>query len=269
MTASQGPLRQSWAWWSFTYGDPADPLRLLPVSADMGYMGVEMLPVELWPHAAEAGLQLATHNGQTDLRVGFNDRGHHEALRREVEANLLLAERAGVGALIVFAGDRNGRSDTEAADITAEGLAPLAAKADDAGVTLVLELLNSRVDHPGQQGDTIGFCAAVVEAVDSRALRVLYDIYHAHTMGADAVDDLIAHLPVVGHVHTAGAPGRRDIDGAQEIDYSAALSALARAGYDGIVGHEFVPRGDPVDALRRAYELTESAAARPGQAALS
>ena len=126
---------------------------------------------------------------------------------------------------------------------------------------LVLELLNSVVDHPGQQADSIAFCASVVAQVGSPWLRILYDLYHAYTMGADGCADLLDHLPAVGHVHTAGVPGRRDLDGQQTVDWAEVLRALSAAGYDRVLGHEFVPRGEAVAALRAAYELTERAPA--------
>jgi hydroxypyruvate isomerase len=155
--------------------------------------------------------------------------------------------------VIVFSGDRIGDgADAPAIAACIEGLAPVVAHAEQAGVRLLMELLNSKVDHPGHQCDRTAFGAEVVRTIGSPALRLLYDGYHMQLMEGDLMRTIRANIDLIGHVHTAGAPGRRDLDDRQEIHWPAIAGLLRHLGYQGWVGHEFIPRGDPVAALRAA-----------------
>ena len=245
-------IRQSFAWWSFTAGREVEPAALLREAAAAGAMGVEMLPEPLWPVARDAGLSLVTLTGHT-LERGFNDRTLHAALHDEVRRNIDSAAAGGVEAVIVFSGNRIGDgADAPAIEACIEGLASVVAHAEQAGVRLLMELLNSKVDHPGHQCDRTAFGAAVVRGLGSPALRLLYDGYHMQLMEGDLSRTIRAHFDLIGHVHTAGAPGRRDLDDRQEINWPAIAGLLRHLGYQGWVGHEFVPRGEPVQALRAA-----------------
>ena len=245
-------MRQSFAWWSFTLGREVEPAALLRDAAAAGAQGVEMLPEALWPVARDAGLSLVTLTGHA-LERGFNDPALHASLADEVRRNIDAAARGGVEAVIVFSGNRIGEgADGPAIEACIEGLSPVAAHAEQAGVRLLLELLNSKVDHPGHQCDRTAFGAAVVRGVGSPVLRLLYDGYHMQLMEGDLSRTIRAHFDLIGHIHTAGAPGRRDLDDRQEINWRAIAGLLRHLGYRGWVGHEFVPRGDPVAALRAA-----------------
>lgn len=244
--------RQSFAWWSFTAGREVDGPAFLRRMAAAGAEGVEMLPPDLWPAARDAGLALVTLTGHQPLEIGFNDPSHHAALCDTVRASIDQAAAGGVEKVIVFSGNREGRSDADGIAATIEGLAPLADEARKAGVMLLLELLNSKVDHPDQQCDHTAWGAQVVEAVNSPALRLLYDCYHMQLMEGDLIRTLKARLPLIGHIHTGGAPGRRDLDDRQEINWPAIAGVLRHQGYEGWVGHEFIPRDDPEAALRQA-----------------
>ncbi len=131
------------------------------------------------------------------------------------------------------------------------------AHAEAAGVRLLMELLNSKVDHPGHQCDRTAFGAAVVRGVGSPVLRLLYDGYHMQLMEGDLSRTIQANFDLIGHVHTAGAPGRRDLDDRQEINWPAIAGLLRHLGYQQWVGHEFVPRGEPIPALRTAISQFE------------
>jgi hydroxypyruvate isomerase len=234
-------MRQSFAWWSFTAGREVDPARLLREAAEVGAQGVEMLPEPLWPVARDAGLSLVTLTGHT-LERGFNDPSLHAALTDEVRRNIDTAAAGGCESVIVFSGDRIGDgADAPAIAACIEGLAPVVAHAEQAGVRLLMELLNSKVDHPGHQCDRTAFGAEVVRTIGSPAL-----------MEGDLMRTIRANIDLIGHVHTAGAPGRRDLDDRQEIHWPAIAGLLRHLGYKGWVGHEFIPRGDPVAALQAA-----------------
>ncbi|ODT62918.1 MAG: hypothetical protein ABS77_05500 [Phenylobacterium sp. SCN 69-14] len=256
-------MRQSFAWWSFTAGREVEPAAFLKQAAAVGVQGVEMLPQAHWPIARDLGLDIVTVTGHR-LEEGFNDPARHAALQGEVRRGLDEAARGGAQALIVFAGNRFGDGDDERAIAACvEGLRPLAAHAADLGVRLLMELLNSKVDHPGQQCDRTAFGAAVARGVGSPALKLLYDGYHMQLMEGDLSRTIKANFDLIGHVHTAGAPGRRDLDDRQEINWRAIAGLLRHLGYDQWVGHEFIPRGEPIAALRQAVALFD---ARQGEA---
>ncbi|MCC7268168.1 MAG: TIM barrel protein [Caulobacteraceae bacterium] len=251
-------MRQSFAWWSFTMGGAVEPAAFLHAAAAAGARGVEMLPEAHWPLARDVGLALVTVSGHR-LEEGFNDPARHAALQTEVRAKIDRAAEGGVEAVIVFAGNRFGDGDdARAIAACVEGLAPVTAHASGAGVRLLIELLNSKVDHPGQQCDRTAFGAEVVRQIASPALKLLYDGYHMQLMEGDLSRTIKANFDLIGHVHTAGAPGRRDLDDRQEINWRAIAGLLRHLGYDRWVGHEFIPRGEPIAALRNAIALFDA-----------
>jgi hydroxypyruvate isomerase len=157
--------------------------------------------------------------------------------------------------VIVFSGNRDGLDDKTGAEITAQGLKRLARTAQDEGVTLILELLNSKVDHPDYQADKTIWGVQVCQMVDSPAVKLLYDIYHMQVMEGDIIRTIREHHAYFGHYHTAGNPGRQELDERQELQYKPIIQAIAATGYKGYLGHEFIPTGDPEVALRQAFEI--------------
>ena len=252
-------MRQSFAWWSFAMDPATDPRALLAGAAGAGAQGVEMLPDDLWPVAQDLGLSVVTLSGHA-LETGFNDPTRHAALRDEVRRRIDDAAAGGCEQVIVFAGNRFGDGDDDRAIAACvEGLAPVVAHAEAAGVQLLMELLNSKVDHPGQQCDRTAFGAAVARGLGSPALKLLYDGYHMQLMEGDLSRTIKANLDIIGHIHTAGAPGRRDLDDRQEINWRGVAGMLKHQGYDRWLGHEFIPRGEPIAALKQAIDLFNQA----------
>lgn len=239
-----------------------DARRFFREAKQIGYDAVELLPRELWDTAREAGLVIASHGGHASLQVGLNRRENHTRIEDEIDQNLELAVKYGIPNLIVFSGNRRGLNDEEGAINTAEGLRRVAQAAERAGVTLVLELLNSKVDHPDYQCDHTTWGVRVIEAVHSTRVKLLYDIYHMQIMEGDVIRTLRANIAHIGHFHTAGNPGRHDMDETQELYYPAILRAIAEAGFTGYVGHEFVPKANTVEgmlkAMRAAYQLADN-----------
>lgn len=251
-------MRQSFTWWSFTMGRDVEPEAFLRDAAGAGAQGVEMLPQAHWPIARDLGLELVTVTGHK-LEEGFNDPARHAGLQGDVRRMIDTAAEGGALAVIVFAGNRFGDGDDDRAIAACvEGLAPMAAHAHGAGVRLLIELLNSKVDHPGQQCDRTAFGAQVVRGVGSPALKLLYDGYHMQLMEGDLSRTIKANFDLIGHVHTAGAPGRRDLDDRQEINWRGVAGLLRHLGYDQWVGHEFIPRGEPIAALKEAVALFDA-----------
>jgi len=252
-------IRQSFAWWSFTAGKDVEPAAFLRAAAQAGAQGVEMLPQEHWPIARDLGLAIVTETGHK-LEEGFNDPARHAALGAEMRRKIDAAAEGGVEAVIVFAGNRFGDGDdARAIDACVEGLKPVVAYAAEAKVQVLMELLNSKVDHPGQQCDRTAFGAEIVRRVNAPAFKLLYDGYHMQLMEGDLSRTIKANFDLIGHVHTAGAPGRRDLDDRQEVNWRGVAGLLKHLNYDRWVGHEFIPRGDPIAALKQAVALIDAA----------
>lgn len=251
------PIRQSVSWWSFA-GRGVPDWELLSQIKAIGYEAVELIGEELWDQARDAGLAIAAHGGHQSIEHGLNDSAEHDRIEAEILRSLALAQKYRIPNLIVFSGSRRpGLSEDEGAENTALGLSRVALAAEEAGVTLVLELLNSKVDHPGYQGDHTRWGIEVCRRVGSPRVGLLYDIYHMQIMEGDVIRTLQEYQPYLRHYHTAGVPGRHDLDETQELYYPAILRAIAATGYVGYVGHEFIPKGDPREALKSAYRLCD------------
>lgn len=257
-------IRQSFCWWTFAGRGVADSALLQEAKA-IGYDAVELIGEELFDEARDAGLQIAAHGGPQSIDRGWNDRGQHPRLESELDVCLTLAQKHQIPNLIVFSGNRQpGVTDEAALDFAAEGLTWAASAAEDAGITLVLELLNSKRDHPGYQCDHTAWGVEVCRRVGSPRVKLLYDIYHMQIMEGDLIQTIEDNHGAFGHYHTAGNPGRHDLDAAQEIAYPAVCAAIARTGYSGYVAHEFLPNGNPVAALKAAYDLCHIPLTSPG-----
>ena len=247
-----GSIRQSLSWWCFARNG-MEPERLLREAARIGYAAVELIGEQHWPLIKEHGLRIAAVSGHGTLTDGLNRRENHDRIAGEIAANLEKAVQWQIPNLIVFSGNRNGLADDEGAKITAECLRRVAPLAEQAGVNLVLELLNSKVNHPDYQADHTAWGVRVCEMVGSPRVKLLYDIYHMQVMEGDVIATIRAHHAHIGHYHTAGVPGRHDLDETQELYYPAIVRAIAETGYDGFLGHEFVPKGDPIAAIEAAF----------------
>ncbi len=246
-------MKQSVSAWCFAGVMGAEDL--VRALVEIGYTGIDLVGQDYWPLVREHGLEIVAVNGHRSIEDGLNQRAHHDRIEREISANLELAARWGIANLIVFSGNRDGLDDAAGAEATADGLRRVAGAAEEAGVTLVLELLNSKVDHPDYQGDRTAWGRRVCDMVGSPRVKLLYDIYHMQIMEGDIIRTIRDNAASIGHYHTAGNPGRHEIGVAQELYYPAIMRAILATGYDGYVGQEFIPVGDPVAALREAFDL--------------
>lgn len=252
MMADGGRLKQSVCRWPFQ----SIPLpEFCRAARDMGLVAIDLLQPEEWSVARDAGLgcSLGYPSKRRDfIATGFNDRANHPLLIRELEDTIPRAAQAGVPNVITMFGNRGGRSDEDGAAACIEGLRHVAPLAEEQGVTVVVELLNSKVDHADYQGDHTAFGARVVSGVGSPRVKLLYDIYHMQIMEGDVIRTIRDRLPLIGHFHTGGVPGRHELDDTQELNYHAIARAIADAGFTGHVAHEFEPTRDPLTALRDA-----------------
>ena len=220
----------------------------------LGITGVEMPPAEKYDGLRNIGFTIATIVGHKSLEDGLNKRENHSRIADEIRANLETAKRYDIPNLICLSGNRNGMSDEEGIANCIAVLSDVAQDAEAAGVNLIMELLNSKVDHPDYQCDNTPFGVKVVEGVNSPRVKLLYDIYHMQIMEGDLIRTIRDNHQHFAHYHTAGNPGRNDLDQKQEIYYPAVARAIAETGYDGWLGHEFSPKGDALAALKQAYQ---------------
>jgi len=235
--------------------------ELCDAAAEMGYAAVEFWGREerfdeQVATAKRYGLVVASFTGHS--RTALNNRADHDQAEKELKASIDAAAHHGIPGIICLSGDRQpGRSEADAIQVTADGLERVAPYAEKKGVNLNLELLNSKVNHPGYDCDHTYWAVAVCERVNSPRVKILYDIYHMQIMEGDIIRTIRDTIKWIGHFHTAGNPGRNDMDDTQEMNYSGICRAIAATGYDLYVGHEFAPKGDPLEALRRAFQICD------------
>jgi hydroxypyruvate isomerase len=189
---------------------------------------------------------------------GFSRLVNHERLESELRESIDIAVKYGMPGLITLSGHRNSsESDYETMCICAEGLRRITPYAEAKGVNLNMELLNSTVDHPHYICDQTDWAVALCEMVNSPRCKILYDIYHMQMMEGDLIRSIQRASKWIGHYHTAGVPGRHDLDDYQEINYRAIAKAIKSTGYGLYVGHEFMPKGDVFPALKQAYAVMD------------
>jgi hydroxypyruvate isomerase len=250
-------LKQSAAWWCYVRGEMT-PERFVRSLAEIGYDGVELVDQQYWSLVKDHGLKIASIGGHLSLEDGLNRRENHGRIERELMENLELAKKWEIPNLICFSGNRGGITDQVGAEITAEGLKRVAQRAEDAGVTFILELLNSKVDHPDYQCDKTEWGVQVCQQVNSSRVKLLYDIYHMQIMEGDLIRTIQENHQWFGHYHLAGNPGRHEPDGGQEINYPPIFQAIAATGFTGYVGHEYVALHDPIESLKASFALGNS-----------
>ena len=241
--------------------------ELIDAAADCGYAAVEVWGRDddfesIVNQAGDRGLVVASMVGHWTHEAGLNDPANHNRIEDELGESIQIAAAHGIPGVICLSGNRRqGFSPEESVAITASGLGRVLGAAEEAGVDLNLELLNSKIDHPHYEADNTAWGVAVCEAVGSPRVRLLYDIYHMQIMEGDVIRTITENIRHIGHFHTAGVPGRKDIGADQELNYGAVGQAISRSGYEGFVAHEFWPQGDPLDAVRAAYHIMNGGSA--------
>jgi hydroxypyruvate isomerase len=236
---------------------------LMKYTAEVGYAAVELWGrdekfEEIMAMAKRHKLAVASMSGHLSLPDGLNKRSNHERIEDELKTSIDIAVRHGIPGLICFSGNRQPhQSEIEAIEAVADGLRRIAPYAEKNGINLNLELLNSKVDHPGYQCDHTAWGVAVCERVNSPRVKLLYDIYHMQIMEGDVIRTIRQNIKWIGHFHTAGNPDRRDLDDSQELNYTGICRAIAATGYDLYLGHEFRPKGDPIAALKTTFAICD------------
>ncbi|WNL44613.1 TIM barrel protein [Dyella sp. BiH032] len=254
--AGPGRLKQSLSRWTTKAPLPEVCKRLKA----LGFAGVDLLYADEWSVVNDHGLTVSMgYPAKRDnfIEMGFNDPANHATLLKELETTIPLAKKAGVPNLITMFGNRkDGIGEQQAIDNCVAGLSKIAPLAAENGITLHVELLNSKVDHHGYQGDSTRFGVAVMKGVNSPNVKLLYDIYHMQIMEGDVIRTIRDNFQWLGHFHTGGVPGRHEIDGTQELNYHAVAKAIADLNYQGFIAHEFMPAGpDPFASFAEAFKI--------------
>jgi hydroxypyruvate isomerase len=253
--ARKGRIRQSVCQWCY----PHIPLdQLAGYAAKIGLRGVDLLQPAEYEIPRRYGLVCTMgYAGGGEIGKGLNRVENHAAIEQGFRTNIPVAAKAGVPNVITFSGYRAGMSDEEGARNTIAGLNRVKKIAEDHGVTICIELLNSKRDHHDYMCDHTAWGVRVVEQVNSPNVKLLYDIYHMQIMEGDLIDTIRQNIQWIGHFHTGGVPGRHELDDTQEVEWVGVMRAIAGTGFRDYVAHEFEPTGDPLVSLRKATDLCD------------
>jgi hydroxypyruvate isomerase len=250
-----GRLKQSVSRWCYKSIPMPDFCRAV---ADMGLTAIDLLEEPEWTIARDHGLVCSMgYAGGGSIPDGLNVTANHDAIVKNFERLIPRAAALKVPNVITFFGNRRGMADDVAIANCITGLNRVKKIAEDNGVTICVELLNSRVNHPDYQGDRTPFGVAVVKAVGSPRVKLLYDIYHMQIMEGDLIKTIRDNRDYMGHYHTGGVPGRHELDDSQEVNWRAVCRAIVETGFTGYLAHEFVPTRDPLTSLREAVALCD------------
>jgi hydroxypyruvate isomerase len=251
----KGRLKQSVSRWPYNAIPLPDFCKAI---AGMGLDAIDLLEEPDWAIARDHGLTCSmAYAGGGSIRDGLNVTANHDAIVRNFERLIPRAATMRVPNVITFFGNRLGMSDEAAIANCVTGLNRVKKIAEDSGVTICVELLNSKVNHPDYQGDRTAFGATIVKAVASPRVKLLYDIYHMQIMEGDLIKTIRDQHDFIGHYHTGGVPGRHELDGTQEVNWPAVCRAVVDTGFSGYLAHEFVPTRDPLTSLAEAVALCD------------
>jgi hydroxypyruvate isomerase len=250
--APAGRLKQSLARWCYAKIPLDDLCRL---AAAMGVSGIDLVEPADWPTIRKYGLVPTITQGDAKIPDGWNRKESHDRLEAEIRGRIVRAADAKVPNVITFSGNRQGMSDEEGKENCIAGLKRIAKFAEDKGVMVCMELLNSKVNHKDYQCDHTAWGVEVIKGVDSPRVKLLYDIYHMQIMEGDIIRTIRDNFQYIAHFHTGGVPGRHELDDTQELQWRTVAKAIADLNFQGYFAHEFQPTKDPIASLRQAVEL--------------
>jgi hydroxypyruvate isomerase len=262
--SKNGRIKQSIVYWCFEkYWDFPQAIE---VAKQLGCGSIELADPKYFPLLKKAGLECAI--GSIDMNPdppfvkGFNNPKYHDQVIKATRDAIDACSEFGFKKVICFTGFADGIPNDVGARNCVEGYKKIVPYAEKKGITLCLEMLNSRdpvnmKGHPDYQGDHTDYCVDIINRVGSPNLKLLFDIYHVQIMDGDIIRRIHQLKDVIGHVHTAGNPGRGELDDKQEIAYRPIMEALVEIGYNGYVGQEFIPTRDPLVGLRQAVTLCD------------
>jgi len=256
--ARNGRINQSFVTWNFR---PLTIPELAKLAVKFGVKSIELVGPEHWPMLKELGLKCALA-GSHGFAKGFAQPDQHAECLKVLEQRIEQCAAQGVPSVITFSGFRKGLTVDDATKNTIAGLKKIAPIAEKHKVTVALEMLNSKVNvemkgHPDYFCDDMDLSIRILQAVGSPYVKVLFDIYHVQIMHGDVITRIRQHKDWIGHYHTAGVPGRNEIDASQEINYAPIMQAIKETGYRGFVGQEFIPLKDKATSLAEAVRICD------------
>ena len=253
---SKGRIKQSVMGWCFK---PLTSVELAKASKEIGLVAIEGIPAADYPAVKELGLAVSLVSSHGFAKGPFN-RENHEFCATKLRESIDIARQVGCPSVITFTGMREkGITDEQGTRNCLDLWRSVIKYAEEQKINLCLEHLNSRdashpmKGHPGYFGDDVDFCVDLIRKVDSPNMKLLFDIYHVQIMNGDVIRRIRQYQDVIGHYHTAGVPGRGELDETQETNYPAVMRAILETGYTGFVAQEFIPTWtDKVQALRHS-----------------
>jgi hydroxypyruvate isomerase len=224
---------------------------------ELGLHGLDLVGHNDWPTLKKYGLLCTMGPGGAGIAKGFNRKENHEQILTGLRKNIEAAAEVGFPNVIVMSGNREGLADDVGATNCVEGLKQIASLAEEKKITVCMELLNSKRNHKDYQCDRTAWGADVCKRVGSPRVKLLYDIYHMQVQEGDVIATIREFIQYIGHFHTAGVPGRNEIDDSQELYYPAIMRAIADLKFEGYVAHEYGPKKDPLTSLKKAIEICD------------
>jgi len=236
--------------------------ELCVLAKKIGLKAIDLIGPKDWGILKKHNLDSSMCNGaQISLVKGWNDKQYHATLIKNYAEHIELVAKAGYKNLICFSGNRNGMDDETGMKNCAEGLKQVMALAEQKGVVIQMELFNSKVDHKDYMCDKSAWGVELCKRIGSENFKLLYDIYHMQINEGDVIHTIKDNHQYFGHYHTAGVPGRHEIDETQELFYPAIMKAIVATGYKGYVAQEFIPSGkentDKIAALKKAIKICD------------
>ncbi len=226
-------------------------------AARLGAYGIDLVGPAEFETLKKHGLIATMVSGGSGIKKGINDKANHAEIDPKMREAINAASAAGAPNVIALAGDRQGLTDEQGLENTVTFFNNIKGLAEEKNVTICMELLNSKVNHPGYMCDHTSWGVEVCKRVNSPRVKLLYDIYHMQIMEGDIIRTIKANFQYIGHFHTAGNPGRNEFDDTQELNYVGIAKAIADLGYQGYIAHEYTPTKEPLETLEKMMRLCE------------
>jgi hydroxypyruvate isomerase len=250
-------IHQSICRWCYNGTNLKDMNKLVEAALKLGYKSIELLTQNEFLKIKDSGLTCAMLMGAQGISDCLNRLNQHDRVERELKSAIEFAAAHKLRNVICFSGNRKGMSDEEGLENCAVGLKRVMKLAEEKGVNVCMELLNSKVDHKDYMCDRTPWGVALCKKVGSPRFKLLYDIYHMQIMEGDVIRTIKQYKDFIAHYHTGGNPGRHEIDETQELNYPAVMKAILETGFDGYVAQEFIPIHDATQSLAQAFKICD------------
>ncbi len=251
-TPESAGIKQSLCRWCYSKMELED---LASTASRIGYKSIELIKPEDLPVLKKYGLTCAMIQGAGTISDCLNRTENHDRIEKEIRETIDFAARENLPSVLCFSGNRKGMDDELGLKNSVQGIKRFIGYAEKKEVTVCMELLNSKVDHKDYMADHTEWGVELCREVGSERFKLLYDIYHMQIMEGDIIRSIRDFHQYIGHYHTAGVPGRNEINDSQELFYPAIVKAIKQTGYNGFLGQEFIPIGDPVQAMEDAFRI--------------